>query len=496
MKNISLLLILCHSFLAMAYEPIVLSAADFVLATGNPTLQPWRDGSAVIPVWSLSGMQTGQSVSAVTPPLPMSCAGVRIEALIVTNEKCTNDVADVYRAHLAEVAPGEGLTRRRVTGKPVRSTVPARPGVRLVTLESFRLVTGGASLAIRIQRDPEDGQDTWLRPSGLFQVLVTPLAAPPSAHVVENRAGYNSWPMMQSIGKRLVCVYSRGKGHNIGEGVRGAFARTSTDGGRTWTDEKTVANDATDCEVPIGKGLAPDGAALFWVRCLGSGRRHHDLYRTRDGISFDKIASPKFDPWPMQVTDIFQTRHGLMALWFTGYHRDGSNAWGSLVSTDGGTNWVQHAVETSLPTSELPTEQSVAPLGGGRLLGIARNECGEGVAQFQLTSEDDGLTWRKTRTNICDVMASTPTLVFDATTGCVANYYFERGRGVLKRRVARADEVFKNPFSWPAADAVALGSESPWDTGNVNATTIGGRVFLAFYSGVAPDTAIYVTDVP
>ena len=44
-------------------------------------------------------------------------------------------------------------------------------------------------------------------------------------YTVQDCKGYNSWPMMQAIGQRLVCTYSRGTGHNIGEGVRGVFAR-------------------------------------------------------------------------------------------------------------------------------------------------------------------------------------------------------------------------------------------------------------------------------
>ena len=39
--------------------------------------------------------------------------------------------------------------------------------------------------------------------------------------VVQNPPGYNSWPMIQAVGSRLVCVYSRGSAHTIDEGVRG-----------------------------------------------------------------------------------------------------------------------------------------------------------------------------------------------------------------------------------------------------------------------------------
>ena len=50
----------------------------------------------------------------------------------------------------------------------------------------------------------------------------------PRAHlsVVQDVDGYNSWPMIQVTGGRLVCAYGRGKGHSV-EGSRGAYARTS-----------------------------------------------------------------------------------------------------------------------------------------------------------------------------------------------------------------------------------------------------------------------------
>ena len=46
--------------------------------------------------------------------------------------------------------------------------------------------------------------------------------------VVQDVDGYNSWPMIQVVGGRLVCAYGRGKGHSV-EGSRGAYVRTSFD---------------------------------------------------------------------------------------------------------------------------------------------------------------------------------------------------------------------------------------------------------------------------
>ncbi len=98
--------------------------------------------------------------------------------------------------------------------------------------------------------------------------------------------------------------------------------------------------------------------------------------------------------------------------------------------------------------------------------------------------------------NIGDVSASTPSLILDHETGLLSNYYYERGRGILRRRVVDPDSVFDNPLNWPASEAVATGSTIGIDSGNVNATKIGGTHFLAFYSGKAPDTAVLVSELP
>jgi len=78
----------------------------------------------------------------------------------------------------------------------------------------------------------------------------------------------------------------------------------------------------------------------------------------------------------------------------------------------------------------------------------------------------------------------------------LSNYYYQRGRGILRRRVVDPDSVFGNPLHWPVSEAVAIGSPITFDAGNVNATTIRGTHFLTFYSGKAPDTAILVSGLP
>ena len=304
---------------------------------------------------------------------------------------------------------------------------------------------------------------------------------------------YNSWPMIQSVGGKLVCAYSRGSAHTIGEGRRGVFARTSSDGGCTWSDEKCVVNDPEVGEVTIGKGLDANGDMLLWVRNWGKTRRH-DLYRTSDGVAFERISSPRLDPMPIQITDVFYVPGtGLMSLWFAGDYRKGEgNSWGTLTSEDNGRTWTQRTVERGLPKMEWPTEQSAVCLGDGRILAVARTERG-GKCQFQLTSTDCGRTWCRRRTNISDVLESTPSLIYSPKTGLVSNYYYQRGARKLKCRVARAESVFLNPEAWPEPEVLAEGMEErDYDAGNVNATSSGAVHYLAFYTGSTSNTEVRV----
>lgn len=484
-----------------AASPICLTAQQLTIATGQPSLVNMTHSSTHLPVWSLSGGTVGQSVCGLVPSLPVGCAAVRVEIVVTTTDKETSAAyEDVYRVILSQLAPGEPFPTRQIVGTPVRSTLPAAPcHIRNIVLESYYPVDASAPLYLRIQREPGDPADTFTRPTGLVMIKITPLPALPATRVVQDVSGYNSWPMIQAIGDKLVCVYSRGSGHTIGEGARAVYARCSTDRGKTWAPETLIANTPNYGEVAIGKGLDNNGAMLLWVRCVGP-EWHHDLYRTTDGVTFERISTPKLNPMPMQITDVFTVPGvGLMALWFAGnYSDDGPcHHWGKIVSTDNGATWTQTTIEADLPKQQWPTEPSAVYLGDGRIFAVARTETG-GVAttraQFQMLSNDYGETWTRSQTNIGDVLASTPSLIFDAETGLLSNYYYERGRGVLRRRVVKPDKVIANPLGWPVSEAIALGSAVTFDAGNVNATTIGNMHYLAIYSGKGGDTAVVVAE--
>ena len=313
----------------------------------------------------------------------------------------------------------------------------------------------------------------------------------PVVSTVQDVPGYNSWPMVQALGKRLVCAYSRGTAHRIEDPVRGVFVRYSDDGGRTWSPEAKIVDYEKTGEVTIGKGLDENGAMLLWVRCWGPDK-HHELYRSVDGEKFEKLAVPALDPVPMQITDIIHVPGiGMMSLWFSdGYRANADKSWGTLVSADGGRSWTQHTVENGLERADWPTEPSGVWLGNGRILVIARSE-GSTRHQFQLVSKDSGKTWRKYRTNITDVAESTPSLIFEAESGQVFNYYYQRGAKKLKRRVAKAEFVFDHPSEWPEPEELFEGWEKrAYDAGNVNVTTLGDRHCAATYTGSEKDTSV------
>jgi len=317
--------------------------------------------------------------------------------------------------------------------------------------------------------------------------------------VVQNVPGYNSWPFVQVLGNKLVCAYSRGERHSIAERRRGVFARTSLDGGLNWAPETLVANTAEFGESAIGKGLDADGSMLLWVRCIGD-TCHHDLYRSADGVGFSRIASLQLNPMPMQITDVFSVpSNGLMSFWFAGRYRDlPENSWGTLTSEDNGMTWKQKVVEFGLLKGDWPTESSGVYLGNGHILAIARVETvgnATGHCQFQLESCDYGASWKKMRTNIGDVRESTPSLLWDAESGILSNYYYQRGMGVLKRRTAAPHVVWGNPLEWPSPEIVSAGSTNDYHAGNVNATTLDGTHFCTFYSGSETQTDVVIAPV-
>lgn len=445
-----------------------------------------------------------QQLSGNTPPLtgridrlPPGCAGVRVEALLSETGLPEKAGETVLRLHLSQQGvPETSGEAEGIHSAPVR--LPAGGGRH--RLESFAPVDPARPLFLKLERRADDPADTAKAPVRLAALLVTPRPAPAPTRTVTDGPGYNSWPVIQALGDKLVCVYSRGTRHLVEETNRGVCARTSADGGRSWSGEIPVHNTPDCGDVTIGKGLDENGDLLVWVRCVGEGKWYHELYRSADGKNFTRIAVPELDPMPMQITDIFHVpTRGLMALWFSGrYHDTPDHAWGTLVSADNGRTWQQHTAEANLGKFSWPTEPAAVYLGDGKILAIARSEdCGESTenAQFQLESSDCGITWTKRRTNITDVYASTPSLILDPESGLLHCYYFQRGRGLLQRRTVRPEQILGRPLHWPEPETVALGSADFHHAGNVNAVAADGRHFAAFYTGHETAASVVVAVV-
>ena len=455
------------------------------ISVGACRCEDWFAGrSAVV----FSGRNEVESLSTTIKGL--SGKYFRIEAEIVTPELVPG-VCDVYRLSLFQ---SDKLEEKSVT-VPILSEVKKR---RIVVLEAFYEANPTLPLELRLDRENADQRNTCRTETGVLSVTIRAICRPEENQMVQSGGGYNSWPFIQELNGKLVCSYSRGLAHNIYEMVRGVYARTSVDGGRTWTEETLISNTPDGGEVVIGKGLDADGAMLLWVRCAGS-NWHHDLYRSSDGISFQRIAMLKPNPMPMQITDIFTVPGtGLMSLWFSGSYdvNRHDHSWGTLVSEDNGKTWEQNIVESELGYYEWPTEQSAVYLGEGRIIAIARTEGSapdSSRAQFQLQSEDFGRTWTRIRTNITDVQGSTPSMLLDH--GQLYLYYYQRGTGQLRCRIAHPNSIWNHPLCWSDPEVVALGSKAGHHAGNVNAVLCRYGHCLTFYSGNERNTEILVKTV-
>lgn len=463
---------------------VILPAADFQSAVpGICQRSKSADGR---PALIFPGKNDVEAVIGTVSKLPGKY--LRIEAEIET-ARAKPGTFDVYRVRLDQ--PGKILQEHLVL--PVLSPVKKH---RSVLLEPFFEADPALPAKIRIERNNSDPRTSCREAAALLSVRIQPMQKPEDNITVQSADGYNSWPFIHAVGGKLVCVYSRGSAHSCDEPTRGVYAKTSEDGGKTWGGETLISNAPGGGEVTIGKGSDSRGAMLVWVRYVGIGKNwHHDLYRTEDGIRFRRIARLRPDPMPMQITDVFAVPGvGLVSLWFAGTYRNKpENSWGTLVSADDGKTWRQTVVESGLFLGEWPTEPSAVYLGNGRILAIARTESwGKNTlrAQFQLESADSGKTWKRTRTNITDVQASTPSLILDR--GRLFLYYYQRGAGLLKCRTADPEQIWNHPLRWSNPEIAALGSKDGFHAGNVNAAVWKDSHCTAFYSGNERNTSVVV----
>lgn len=306
---------------------------------------------------------------------------------------------------------------------------------------------------------------------------------------------YSAWSFVGVTNGKLVCVYSRGLGHED-NATPSIYVKTSKNG-VVWSIERKVIDTPNIRDTITGKGNDTNGNMLMWVRkgSPGGSTTKHDLYKTSDGITFIQISSPIFTIVPSHIGDIFYVPSvGLMAFYNT--VGAGTHSWGLVISADNGVTWTQRKIEDNLQASECPMEISCVRLNDGKLLAIGRNEArsNDGIlAQYQMQSTDNGSTWTKLRTNITDIALSTPSLIYNSITDEISNYYFQRDVGALKLRKSKVVDVWDKPSNWSTSQIIANGTTNFQDTGNVNAVAYRDNHIATYYSGDSINTGIYAT---
>ena len=289
---------------------------------------------------------------------------------------------------------------------------------------------------------------------------------------------YNSWPIISYIGDQVVCLYARGTSHT--DSKSDTYYKKSLNG-VTWDSPKRLL-DTFKRENATGKGYDSLGNALFWIRS-----DNDFLLYKYDGDEFTLISTIEMNEFA-HVGDIISCEGALVSFYNTyGESRD----YGVLRSTDNGANWIKIPIAEDQSAPSVPTEVSGVYIGSGRILAIGRKDISGGTnAQFQLQSLDSGLTWSVAYTNIEDISASTPSLVYDNIAQNVYNYYYDRSTGDLKLRTDSLSDVWNNPTNWASPSVIAQGSTGE-DAGNVNVIAHGNKHYIAYYSGNSSNTGVY-----
>ena len=299
---------------------------------------------------------------------------------------------------------------------------------------------------------------------------------------------YTCWPRIGKIGDMLVNVYVKALEHNDPhDGVGAIYASTSADG-INWTTSGKVIDTPNMRDGVTGCGNDADGNLIFIIRVgfFSNPNAYYEMYRTTDGVKFEKISTIPYTEPLGHCGDIINIpTRGLMA--FFGTYGD-TRSWGYIVSEDNGTTWKRVVVE-SVPDGDCPMEMSATYLGDGKILVVGRYEGGGSAAMWQMESSDYGHTWTKKPTNI-EQYSNTPNILFDAESGKISLYIYNRSTGNLEYREVAADAVWNNPSGWPSATILATKNEGH-DAGNVSACVFGDMQVATFYAGDSANTGIY-----
>ena len=305
---------------------------------------------------------------------------------------------------------------------------------------------------------------------------------------------YSAWPLIGSVGGRLICVYTVADQHVATD--TSLYMKTSETRGRTWSEPREIFTEKTGVKGITGVGYNSEGEMLLWYRNGLWGRSAdgtvasvtHQLYKT-DGRTVTLLSSPDFPLRGGHIGNIFRIPNKGMLAFYNTYGK--LRSWGVLKSTDNGATWEQIPVEEKIPMAECPVEMECAYVDGDKILALGRKDDEEGtMAMFQLQSCDGGKTWTKEYTNITDSYGNSPSVICDSERGIINLYYFVRFKGELRRRVVSFRDVWDAPQSWKDSELLTTEPYSGWHTGNVKTVAVDGEHICTYYAGTKTTTGV------
>lgn len=399
---------------------------------------------------------------------PLETVKIFIEKTGVTYPMALDSGADIFAKYADRKS---GITRNVLIDKDGRIVMLTR----LFNTEEFE------ALRKKIDQMLADGAEdsSKQKDKDSFKNRLYTVAAP-------NK--YICWPRIGKVGDRLVNVYVKALKHDDPHnGVGAIYASCSADG-ITWTPDRKVIDTPNMRDGVTGCGNDADGNLIFIIRVgyFSNPNAYYEMYRTTNGVDFEKISTiPHTQPLGHCGDIINIPTRGLMAFFGT-YGNDRS--WGYILSEDNGNSWKRVVVE-SVEGNDCPMEMSAAYLGDGKMLVVGRYEGDGSAAMWQMESSDYGRSWNRKPTNIKQY-GNTPNLIFDAESGRLSLYIYNRGTGDLEYREIAADKVWNNPSGWPSATILTTKNKG-YHAGNVSACVHGNQQIATFYAGDEVNTGIY-----
>ena len=303
---------------------------------------------------------------------------------------------------------------------------------------------------------------------------------------------YSCWPRIGKVGNRLVCMFVKVLVHEDPHTGKGALYTSISENGIIWTPKRLSIDTEHLRDGVTGCGNDADGNLLFFDRVgyPSNANTYYDVYRTSNGVSFEKISNIPASSSLGHCGDIINVpTKGLMAFFGTYGNYSDSRSWGYILSEDNGETWNKVTIEDSLLSSECPMEISAAYLGDGKILAVGRYEGNDNEYMWQMQSSDYGVTWNRVATNVAGSY-NTPSMIYNSISSKVSLYIYNRSTGKLEYREAELNNIWDNPTNWPNAEIIASGAASQ-DAGNVTTCQYGQLQIAAYYTGTSSETGIY-----